>query len=263
MSLSTPEPGSIAEHLGAAVRVFRPRPWGIGFVVFGGILAVVISVLLLAKPFGPGKPVPQLAALGLAACGMAAALCGMMKLFSLGQRIVIHENGLVVRNLLKTSSTQWEEIESATYHMSKLVLGTEAWLITRDGKKVMLPPMVVGLFAAYTDICDRIKARVLLKSRQRLAAGETVPFGDELGVSRDGLYWQGRLLRWSDVRKLYWGAHNYQPGSAFAVRGIFSISQPTGYEPLLTKDVSNLPILLDMIESDYRVEIERGTAFFK
>jgi hypothetical protein len=62
---------------------------------------------------------------------------------------------------------------------------------------------------------------------------------------------------------MYWGAENYASGNKMAVRSIVVVTEPRGCEKLLTESVPNLPVLLELLETDYHVAVERGTAFFK
>lgn len=251
------------DDFGAVIREFRPRRWEVGFVVFGVMTAVAIFVLVSVQPLDKKSPAMGPVAVGVAVCGMLAALCGLMGLFSLGQRVVIHENGLSVQTLRATQRVPWGDVEAVYHHLFKVFLGQEVWLVTRGGEKVQLPQLVVGLFAAYREICDRIKDRLLAEVRREIASGRMVSFGDDLGVSRGEFHWRDLSLPLADVKKLHWGVEHYASGNRMALRSVFSVLEPAGYERLQTKSIPNLPILLELLEKDYHVEVERSTSFFK
>jgi hypothetical protein len=251
------------EDLGEIARIFRPRRWEIGFFVFGTVAAVAILVLVVFQPFAKRGPFMAPVALAVAACGAAAAGCGLVFLFSWRERIVIHERGVVVQDWFRSKSIRWEDIDAVHFHLVKVYLGQEAWLVTRDGDKVQLPKLVVGQFVAFNLICKAIRERFLADWRQQFALGRTIDFGDSLSVDRDGILWNGRLLRWADAKKLQWGVQTFANGNKLAVRSVLTIAEPDGYEFVLTKSVPNFPMLLDWLESDRRIAVVRDTSFFK
>jgi hypothetical protein len=264
--------------LGTVVCEFRPRRWGTGLVVFGLAMALSIGFALLRNPVDRKKdgPVAAAAFVGFL-CLVGSQVCYLQWAFSRGQQIVIHEHGLVTRNPQydvltwnpgKAQQVRWEDVGVVYHDLSspyELNNGQEVWLVTRGGETVELPRGVARLFAAYCAICDGIKAQLLQELRQKIAAGRAVTFGDDLRVGRDGLRWRGRLLPMADVKKLHWGVERTPPSERqreFRVRTVqsfFGVLEPAGYERLPTKSIPNLPILLEMLETDHHVAVERET----
>jgi hypothetical protein len=254
--------------LGAVVREFRPGRWGTSLVVSSLALALSLGIMFLLKPHDKPLEGPAVAiAFVVLPCLITFQVCLLQWGFSLGHRIVLHEHGLVARTPGKTQQVRWEDVGAVYHHMfnpSRLDAGQETWIVTRGGEKVQLPRRVAGLFAAYREICDRVQARLLQELRQKISASQTVAFGDDLRVSRGGLEWRDRLLPLADVKKLLWGVE-YDPAkrSRWAVRSFLGVLDPAGYERLPTKSLPNLPVLLELLESDHHVAVERETSLFR
>ena len=249
------------ESIGKILRVFRPQRWWIGLAICAVALGVIIPYILHVKSINNKDPnVGPLAAVAAVVAGVATYfVIGFV--MSVNRRIYIGENGIIVQGLRSRRQLLWDEIEAVYHHVFRLVLGNRAWILTRDGRKVILPSTAIGLFTAVDLVCQGIEPRITSEGRASLEAGQTIPFGEQLELSRAGLLWQGQLLTWESLKLLSHAVENHVPGNMLAVRSILSVERSGGDRKVRTFFVPNIPILLRVVESDFAVKVERSVQF--
>jgi len=96
------------------------------------------------------------------------------------------------------SVVRWDEVADI---LSPLGWGGDATLVLRDGRMVPVRTGVSGQREYQGAIESQVVKRVYRRSRQALAAGQSVQFGP-LGIGPDGLNHDGQTLAWSDLERL-------------------------------------------------------------
>jgi hypothetical protein len=249
-------------ELGPIVHVFRPRRWGIGIVVCTVALAVLIPTIIYIKSIDNKNPLVVPFAISVAASGMGVLLCVIMLFMSLKQRVVVCEHGVLVQAIGRKQKVLWEDVDALLFYMAKLLFGRRSSIITRQGEQVVLPQMIVGLFPAYCQLSERIRPRLFQEIQKKLGSAQTVSFGKDLGISHEGLYWKGTLVRWSDLKELALAGEAVRSGNRTSVRSSLFIETSTGKDRMTTKDIPNVLVLLDYIEREYSIKVQKYPKIF-
>lgn len=130
----------------------------------------------------------------------------------MGARVDVYEKGLAAKDWLgRKSSFRWDEVtevhEFIGYDMRRAGLGWRPiqWVYTvhtRDGRRIKID-MAYEKVNNLGHVVLKETGKLLLPAAQAaLKMGATIPFGEQIGVSRSGLVSAGETLDWADVEKM-------------------------------------------------------------
>lgn len=142
--------------------------------------------------------------------GGGCALLGGVSLFYTnwthrGERVALHEHGVLVERGGKRQSATWDEIESVTEKVERMHVNGQhiydRYLYTiekRGGDSFTLSNMVAGVDSIGREVKQETFARMFPRASQAIERGEQVSFGKVL-VGANGLQEGGATFRWTQL----------------------------------------------------------------
>jgi hypothetical protein len=216
----------------------------------------------------------------------------VMILMPQGMRMVLCENGVIVAEKKKVQFIPWAEVAGVYYWMEGAVPGLGAFLgrrlsiettegrrvtirgnprhqdpadviETTEGKRILVPPTFFpNYFRMANALIERIRPEALRAAREGLGRGRPVPFGKHILLKPDGFHWEGKHVPWEDITEVRWGRGTREGGGRSGYDTSLSLIGPAKARDLSTSDVPNVPVLLELLESDFGVKVTRATNGF-
>jgi hypothetical protein len=146
---------------------------------------------------------------------LIAAGCIVGWRMQLRAKAEVYERGLVATDWLgRKSAFQWEEVEGIyemiSYHQRRYyVTGWVYTVLLTDGRKVKLDMAYEKVRNLGWTVISTIGKELLPRALKRIEEGETVFFGNALGINKQGVVKDGGdLLPWEQVDKIEIGKFN-------------------------------------------------------
>jgi len=230
-----------------------------GAVLYYDIYQRMGSVPSLGSSTSPvGILIVLLALIGLI-CG------GVVALMTLGMRVLACEGGVIVAEHKRAQVIPWTDIAAVYYSMHGPIhlLGRCVELEKTDGKRVSIAGgMYRNCFQIAEALIEPIRPRIMREAQERLARGESVPFGKRIAVTTEGLECDGQFLPKGRLQTLEWGSMRPTVTGGRGLDSAVGIISADGSKVIFTIDVPNVPILLDLLESQLGVKAMRLTSGF-
>lgn len=251
----TPDDLALAEQYpqaGAAQQAFRPWPFLTPMAV-GGVLLLLVGLYgfmhvhyLTSRP----GPVPQWQAIGLIMMMVLGLGATIAAITGRRNRALICEDALVVREPSgKDWILLWDDITAVTYGRRSLAL------TAADGKTRRLPGPYIfpNYFTIAQAIYPRVRDRLMREAVDCLEAREPADFGKQVQLTHRGLRWRGQPIDRENIEKVAWRSR----GSAYlALIGVLRLP------PIDSAEVSNIPVLLELLRTRLGVAVEEDTRRF-
>jgi hypothetical protein len=183
-------------HLQSSSGLIGGFCWATG--IMGVLAGCIILVLAFINPPKPGSAIPYA---GVLVMGGAIALLGVTPLviwhYIGGLTVGLFQEGIAVSKRAEHTTVRWPEVKEYRNQ------GNAIRLDLRDGRKVRISLKSFGEFATVKQKTEElVTAHLLPEAIQRLDAGEVIPFGREVGVSKDALHFRGEVVPWGHIKQV-------------------------------------------------------------
>jgi hypothetical protein len=207
--------------------------------VIGGAAAVALNFTLATIPgwWGPALTIIAMAAITL--------VLGWYVLHLWNREVVLYERGFSYREGADVVFFLYAEVRGVRLRAERLayfgglfrrtVYGVT--LTTRTGEVIRLTHDYRRIADLSARLAEAVQREAGSAFEGRLHKGEIVPFGERLGVSRDGLHHDGRVLAWGSLG-----------GTRIADRRLMIFdSQPELWAAIPLTELENPQLLIDVL----------------
>jgi hypothetical protein len=240
------------------------------------VAAIALGIGLLCLPaaiYGSSLKQPALLVpfAILTAGGLAGGLVlGCYALASWRRRVVLYEGGLVAHGPFGVVTCPWGELSGMYVVKAGLPAATEL-RFERVGDK---PFSLIWVIPGQEDLAGRIWEAagpgIRARAEAALERGESVEFGSFLSVAPKGMRFrpngpkgQEHRLRWNQIASCVLGRYVTNPGAgglaaAASVQTQIHIRPHEGLPWVIASgNVANFPLLLELLEGRFGLEVER------